>query len=37
MLVDSWRQAAAAAAIPYCAAAAAWKLPKYVGYNRGYP
>ena len=36
LLVDSWCQAAAAAAIPYCATAAAWKLRKYVGCNRGY-
>ena len=35
MLVDSWQQAAAATAIPYCAADAARKLRKYVGYDHG--
>ena len=36
MIVDRRHRVAAATAITYCAAAAAWKFQKYVGYNRGY-
>ena len=34
--MDRRHRVAAAAAITYCAAAAAWKFRKYVGYNYGY-